>query len=451
MKKLFIFGIGPLPFEPSEYNHSGGIRTWYIVQQLLKQFQPEEIDLYLLHAGLNEETNKQTAVEKRSHNGLEYTVIPESQAHQEYLSGIFAQQTYDALITVTTYPSYFVSKAANRTAPWWVDLHGDLLMEAQSKAYTANDNMYVQSFVDMQKQILLKADYISTCSDRQTYATIGELGILGRLTKENEGIPMVHTIPIVFVETDLKRRPVEDGLFRVLSIGGYNTWVDVETMFFGMEEAMRKNDAIRFISTGGGIPGHNMQTYEELLQRISHSPFKDRFDMRGYVSGEEVDELLQTCDLGINADRYNYEGVIGGRNRIHTYISYQLPVLTTTVAETPAQLAQQDVLFTYHAEDHMAFADQVLTAARLKQTDQQQLKDRAAEALRLAKSYYSSSEGIQALIRWSQNPTKTFKEESAQGSEFVARPSRADKAFLLDVVHFGYGNAIRRLFGGRVR
>lgn len=446
MKKILLFGIGPLPFEDAAYNHSGGNRTWYIYQQLSHNTDCA-IDLYLLDT-----TSRGKTIERHLHEAsqIEYFSIPEPLLHEDILESVVANQSYDGIVSVTTYPSYFVSKVVDGSTPWWTDLHGDVLMEAQSKSYVMKDNMYVQTFMVMQQEILAKADMISTCSQRQTYATIGELGMAGRLTKENEGIAMVHTIPILFQdqpEKPLASAATKDAQapFAVLSIGGYNTWVDVQTLFAGLEKAMEQDEHIEFWSTGAGIPGHDMKTYERFEQMVQQSRYRERFHLCGFVDHARVDQLLAQCDIGVNVDRYNYEGVIGGRNRIHTYIAHNLPVISTTVSETPAILAQDNALLSFPVGDTDKFAQQILHAKQLR--SEGSLSSLASHAYDRAREYFARSEGIEQLIQWTQKPIQTAKDadQASKVNRVVVQPSRIDKALLLDIVHFGYSHALKRM------
>src|SRR5690606_18542702 len=123
-------------------------------------------------------------------------------------------------------------------------------------------------FWSRQRTVLRRADKISVSGHKQMYAVIGELGALGRLGYRNAAHNFCSYVPIaadpMFLDIDL---PVTDKVFRgslfpddafaVLWTGGYNTWTDIKALAAALTLAMEQVPRLRFVSTGGAIPGHN--------------------------------------------------------------------------------------------------------------------------------------------------------------------------------------------------
>src|SRR5690606_31459300 len=90
---------------------------------------------------------------------------------------------------------------------------------------------------------------------------------------------------------------------------------------------------IRFLSTGGVIDGHDEKTYPRFQRMVEQSDLRDRFDLRGWVSPEELTEIQRMAHLGINVDLPCYETLIGARNRLTEFMARGIPILTTLCSE----------------------------------------------------------------------------------------------------------------------
>jgi glycosyltransferase involved in cell wall biosynthesis len=441
MKRILIFGMGPLPIDPSSYNHSGGIRTMGFINAIRSVIPVEEIDIVLILPNIMG-VEKEPLPRTKQVQDLEVTEITERDAYDGFIDKRLQNNQYDAVVGVTTFSNYILSQCRYLTVPWWADLHGDFIVEGQSKAYIYKDNTFMYTFVDMLRQIVRTADYFSTCSDRQKYMLIGEMALEHRLSRENEGVDPVHHIPILF---DPEKRPITRSFrtgepLKLLWIGGYNTWADVETLFNGLIFAMEQNPNIQFISTGGAIAGHDDKSYTNFRAAVDACPFADNFTFHGYVSETKLDELMKECHVGLNVDRFNYEGVIGGRNRVNSFTTYGMPVITTPVSEIPAILTEKKLVLSFTPGNAQEFADQILYAYE-HWTECEQMADRAFTFLL---DYCDESRIFSPVVEWVQSPRFTHKPKDAN-PHAPEKLLRKDKQFFADILKFGYKHAILNL------
>jgi hypothetical protein len=214
------------------------------------------------------------------------------------------------------------------------------MAEAQAKASVEGRNWPVAHTWSLLAPVLQAADRISVVSERQRYATIGELGAAGRLTAETCGYEFTAVIPCALVPIDetpprapgpregmVRGRLVPEGAFVVLWSGGFNVWSDVLTLARGLEGAMDREPRLHFVATGGAVPGLDSSTWERFRELVLRSPHRERFHLEGWVTGDRVAGYVEEADLGVLADRMVYEGLLGSKNRVLQWMGAGLPVL----------------------------------------------------------------------------------------------------------------------------
>ncbi len=441
MKKILLVGLSPLPIQDSQYNHAGGIRTWLFIQKIIKIFPAYQLDVHLLHANTFDSSPFQPTFDMGLKNITIHTAS-ENAFHKGYLKQVLSRQQYDAVISINTYPSYFMS-LEEPAQPWWADLQGDPVAEGQCKSFADSDNNHYINAVEMTKSILSHADYFSSCSYRQKLSIIGQLGMVGKLVKENEGIDLVSSIPLAVPPAPLNTYAKNSRFFRIIWIGGYNTWADGSTLFNALYFAFQARENIRFISTGGIIKGHSDYVYSNFLQAVQDSEYANRCELKGYVDNEELDQLLFTSHLGLNIDRFSYEGYLGGRNRINTFTHYGLPTITTATSEIPHELEKIDAVMTYPAGDYHTCAQKIIWAAD-HPNEISDMQKRAQKYL-LEEAY--AEKHYQAFYEWLENPLKSHT-LPLDISASDPPNTRIDKKLMRSILKFGYSNALRAFISG---
>ena len=405
MSRILVLGHGPLPTENELKLFGPGIRTWQFAQPLIED--RHQVTVVCSRIPFVYDAHLPAVVQLKAANADIFSVD-----QGEFELGTFVQDLHDrfnpdCIVAATAYPS-FVASRLRSDRPLWVDFFGDTMAEAQAKARTYHDDGYLRHFRTYLDAAMDRADIFSAVSGPQRFSLIGQLGLHGRLNQYSSGFEFVHTIPCAIEELPepttrslLRSGRLKKDDFAILWSGGYNTWTDVETLFCGLEMAMRSNSRIQFVSTGGQIDGHDEVTYPHFLSLIAASPFRERFIMLGWVLTEDVASYTRECDLGINIDAQTYEAVLGSRNRILQWMGAGLPVLTTETSEITTTVRVGGLGYTFPHQDAPALSDAILQIAD-NATDR---LIRAERALAHVHRHWTFATTTEPLRRWVRAPT----------------------------------------------
>lgn len=404
MSRILLCGLAPLPGENTPKSYGPGIRTWQFAWSLARAGHQVRLlamripDAYDAGGGAQSETMDGVEVERMG----DAEFLQSDRIARELES--FAP---DAVIGATVYGSYALARH-QPPQPFWADQFGDVLAEAQAKATLDHNNAPIAYFWRLLQPILGWADKLSVVSDRQRYAAIGQLGACGRLSLETCGYEFTSVIPCAFipetpktVTTRLRGSLVPEDAFVVLWSGSYNTWSDADTLFRGLELAMRQNPRIHFVSTGGEIPGHDERTYRSLVDQIEGSDLGARCHLAGWVSAHEVPTYWATADLGILCEQPIYEGLLGSKNRIVQWMGWGLPVAYNQVGDLGDLLARERLGLTFrpgHAEELSA---QILWAAE----NAAAIREMAARARAYVGRELTFERTTSDLVAWAKEPS----------------------------------------------
>lgn len=400
MNRILILGIGPLAFASKSKFHSGGNRAWHLAKPLLDL----GFEVILVCFRVTDRNSPIQPLETIHQNGsLTYYEVDERQcfASDTYLREKILKHQPQAMIGACGYPASRAVTVAG-DLPVWADLHGYPLGEAQAKAYHYQEQGYLHHFWNMHREVLRRADRFSVTSERQRMALIGELGTMGRLNGLTFMEPLVTQIAIAWdPDTSYRSRSREkNDRIHVFSSGGYNLWCDIDTLFHGLELAMQRDERVHFISTGGAIDGHDEKTYPRFQKLVEKSPLRDRFQLKGWVSREELYECQNQAHLGINVDLPCYESLIGARNRITEFMAKGIPILTTLASEISQILYYKNMALTVPMQNPQAIANEILLAANYPQ----RMDEMAADARKLFEDQYTFHRTVGELVEWCRNP-----------------------------------------------
>ncbi|MBN1899881.1 glycosyltransferase family 4 protein [Candidatus Sumerlaeota bacterium] len=357
MKVLFL-GSCPLPIEDGIPIQGPGLRTWQLIKPVCDA--GHTVMAFLLRTeGLYEETLNETISSTPYQNLMMYNMSYEAFTNVEQMRKKAEELKPDAIIgAASVLPNYIASQLAD-IAPFWADCFGDPITEIQAKCEIygregcGNELLGVWKYY---RAVLSRADQFSALSDAQNHAIVGQLGMLGRLGFETSGFPLINTIPCGVDTAPPLENPPEPFLrgvkypqdaFVVCFSGSYNTWMDVDYLFEGMEEAMNRLPNFWFLSIGGGTKGYNEKLYQDFCQKVENSPNRERYILCGWVPFKEVPRYYAESTLGVNIDRFSYEGVLGSRNRILQFLAYGLPVISTPLSEISVQLAKRGLIYCF--------------------------------------------------------------------------------------------------------
>jgi GT2 family glycosyltransferase/glycosyltransferase involved in cell wall biosynthesis len=402
VKKVLVIGAAPLPFENARMNFAPGARTWQFARGLAYAGHSVCIAAVRIPGGYD--GGAPLVEEARRENVLIYRLAPRAFHLLGVLDGLVTAYEPDVVVGAATSPSLRAAELS-RGRPLWVDLFGDPMAEAQARATRFTEGDQLTAYRDMLVKVLERGDAFSAVSDRQRYAAIGQLGLVGRLNRHTAGLELVHTVPCCILEPE-DRPPIgeipqevdeiDDRDFVVLWSGGFNTWCDVDTLVKGLEGAMERDRSIRFVSTGGEITGHDDSTYRRFTDHVTRSRFRERFVVKGALSAQEAAAWRARADLGVVTENEFYERVLGSSGRVTSWLESGLPFVCAACSEQGAIVAAEGFGNTYEIGDAKDLARVVVEAAGKREN----LRKRADRARQLALSKWGVLETTEPLRVW---------------------------------------------------
>lgn len=405
MTRVLVGGLCPLPFENTRKSFGPGIRSWQFALSLAQDGHAVRL-LAMKIPGCYDgfDVTNEEEVE-----GVHVVRLSEGAFHD--VQGLRDQiRTFrpDVLVGATIYGSHALARCET-DQPFWADQFGHVMAEAQAKAALDGQNDVLPYFWKMARKVDLRADRLSSVSERQRLAMIGELGALGRLSAETCGYEFGAVIPCAVLPPsppaslpNLRGSRLPADAFVVLWSGSYNVWSDVETLYGGLEIAMREDPTLYFVSTGGAIPGHDEMTYRRLRELVEGSDLRSRFLLEGWIAAEAVAGYWAEADLGVLTERPIYEGTLGSKNRIVQWLGSGLPVAYNRVGDIGDLLDRAGIGLTFDAGDATGLAEKILWASRHRS----ELEAMAERARDYSDAHLSFSATTVELRRWVAHPTR---------------------------------------------
>jgi GT2 family glycosyltransferase/glycosyltransferase involved in cell wall biosynthesis len=403
-KRVVILGHSPLPVENALKNFAPGTRTWHFA------YSARDAECDVLVIGCRISNSYQSGIPAIKHEtiqNIEYYSVSETVfSDLDWMQDTISKFQPDCIVGVNTFPASIVSNL-NLEIPFWADLNGSVMVEAQAKANLYDDDSYLNHFFKMESKILDKADIFSAVSEAQGFAIIGELGIWGRLNKNTMGYRFIRVLPntaepqrFEHSKNVFRGKYIKNDDFVILYSGGYNTWTDITTMFHGIEKAMAQNPKIVFVSTGGQITGHDDITYKRFQQLIVNSQFKDRFHLFGWVPFEDLPNYYLESDLAINSDRYCYEAIIGARTRILDWIRVPLPYISTPLSEITRYMVKKGLAYSFEQGSARDLANKLVKLAE----SQDELKNMKKLLTKALAEEFTAEHIFREFREWLSNP-----------------------------------------------
>jgi len=412
MSRILVIGTGPMMSDEVKKLSGHCLRTWHFVKPLLDD--GHSVELCTLNIFLSKGEGPTEFVTELERDGFKYKLLDERWGSLfGYLQSVYEAGQFDCILGINTAPSAWACRL-NTAIPVWADLNGWVMVEAQIKAYSDDDDKFLYHFWVQEKPVIRRADIFSAVSMPQLYALYGELATIGRLNKYTYDYKFVHHIPNAISpetvekaqeiqksnERFLRGKIVKEDAFIILWSGGYNNWVDVNTLFKGLEGAIRENRNIHFVSTGGEIPKHAEEPYREFQSLVEQSQYKDNFHLLGWIEGKYIPLCYTEADIGINVDSFNNETIFGARNRITNMMVYSLPIITTLGSEISYDLKNNNVGITFEIGNWNELKEKLLYYSNRKE----ELRQIGMRGKDFAIENYSYGDTIKAVREWAKKP-----------------------------------------------
>ncbi len=364
-KRVFLVGSGPLPVQDPDELGFPALRARQFLIALLEA--GHEVAMAALVSGGTDDAGgrpwrrqleQPTAMGARK---LHYHPV----RHDEpgaFLSLRDLRHEFEPDVVVSAGPFAPMAGGARAAGaePLWIDVPGDPMSEAQLRAFRSGSHDPVHRYRQVLSLAVTRGDMFSVISSSQRAVLIGALGLAGRLTAREMGSELVHVVP-PSLEGLYRDCPPEtpqtllSGIapddFSVLFCGGYNTWLDDQTLLKGLLKAMDTDEHIHLVSTGGALNNHHEGAYQRFRKLAERSKHARRFHFLGWVPTRHLAAIYQACDLAVNMDMPCYEAEFGSRTRLLDAMERGLPAASTVTCDLTRELREVEGFFPLQVGD----------------------------------------------------------------------------------------------------
>jgi len=417
MARLLVAGIGPLPPEQPGRLFAPGLRIWGIARELARAGHAVrlvrgrfgdgaagEAALFDLEPAAGAPRGPAELPPMRTRRVAEGG-WPQLLAHEA------TQFNATAAVGSTDVMNHALA-ATGLPLPIWMDYFGDPMAERQMLALAHGSDQGLADQWALVAPALARADRLSGCSREQCAALRGQLAAVGRLGRLTATEPLVHEIPPWIepvgdyvggarpAERLLRGVVIPEDSFLVVQTGGFNTWLDVKSLFSTLERVMADEPRLHFAATGGPIAGHHESGFEWFQAAVGASPHADRFHLLGWRPLADVPRLLAEADLAINFDLPCIEGRHGTRNRLLDWLLAELPVISTPGCELAEELGQAGyLLLTPHGA-----ADRAAAAIRKVMAGAEEFRQAATRGAHYLREVHAPERCLAPLLAWAAEP-----------------------------------------------
>lgn len=430
MTKVLVIGYNPPHLVANVKIEAAHYRTWQFLQPLL-----DDGHTICLCAGTRDEVARMDDVPAAWRGQLQYCPIAFGRGDwTRALQAAHDSFQPDCVVAINFSHCLYATKLRTQ-APIWMEIYGDMLTIMQAAYYRQQSDRGLDTQIAFLSEVLHKGDVFSGCGQAQCHMLVGELAMAGRLNRHTFGYEFTRTIlpgsPPRLAADALRRSGrqfltqfrVADEDFVVLWCGGYNTWTDVDTLFGGLEAAMRANPRIHYVSVGASTYSAPDNVYDRFVSMASSSPHADRYHLLGWRPWGEMADYYRESDVGINIDALHYETIFGTRTRLVEMIAAGLPVVTSLGAELSYLLRDAGVALSFQVGDGAELTSALVRLA----ADGELARQMAGSALCYAEHNLSFATTTQPLRDWVVAPALApdrqprSPQEALRSAEYRAR------------------------------
>jgi glycosyltransferase involved in cell wall biosynthesis len=420
MGKVFLIGAGPLPSEDPRQMGFPALRTRQFLLPMLAAGHDVTLATLVDGRGQDAPDGVQDRTARTPRGDRPYrsvAVRADVPGRFLMLRDLRRDTAPDVVVTAGPFLPMAAGARAAGDEPLWVDVPGDPMSEAQARSYRSGSTDPIHRYREMLGWALARGDRFSVISRAQRGPLIGALGLAGRMTAEAMGHELVHVQPgsVEALDDDLGAAgAAPEGLdalpadaFVVLFCGGYNTWLDDDTMLQGLLRAMDRDPSIRFVSTGGALRGHEEGTYHRFSGRAAGSAHAARFHFLGWVPTRALPAVFARAQLALFCDLPCYEAEFGARTRILEALERGVPVAATDSCDLTHELSGCALFHPLREGDAEDVARRLVDLAGAHRSGTTTSSQRDLRPWSLLRERYSLEATTQPLLRWIDSPSRS--------------------------------------------
>ncbi len=336
---VLIVGAGPLPNPDVNLTCSYQLRTAKLAQHLTGR----GLEMRLVAVDLLRSPEGWFSTARSSLVGR-YKLVPQDDAGRATLGAIIDEYRPRSILAISA-PAAAMVCSLDPAVPIWADMPGWLMPEAQLKAATSGNDGDVEVYAQLESTVMRRADKVSVVCDNQEHVTLGELGLLGRLSRRNLGYRFLHVLPSLALDwrelfpppgngvTGASDPALPDDAIVLLWSGSFNVWTDIERVFALLEGLMERMPRLHFVATGRRVPTYNDSICDHIEGLIEEAPFRDRCHLLPWLPFPDAIDWFRRADMGLCIDGENLEVPHGSRTRIVDMLAHGLPAAATVGTE----------------------------------------------------------------------------------------------------------------------
>jgi glycosyltransferase involved in cell wall biosynthesis len=449
MTKTLLIGYNPPQIVPKVKIEAAHYRTWQFLEPLL-----DDGHEVCLCAGTRDEVASRDDVPSAWRERITYHPIAfGAEGWAKQMQAVHDSFQPQCVVAVNFSHCLYATKLKT-VVPLWMEVYGDALTITQASVYRMHSDRGLATQISFMREVLRRGDVFSGCGRAQCHMMIGELAMAGRLNRRTFGYEFTRTIlpgsppkasnqsEAAVVEADstakvdgpirqlLSKQGIGDSDFVVLWCGGYNTWTDVETLFQGLEAAMRCNPRLHYVSVGANTYTAPDNVYDRFVAMAAASPQRDRYHMLGWRPWSEMATYYRESNVGINIDALHYETIFGTRTRLVEMIASGLPVITSLGAELSYLLRDAGVALTFDVGDWEQLGRNLEQMA----ADAELTRSMAAAAYRYAQEDLSFATTTRPLRDWVHNPSVAPDKQGLSRSDHLRGVEHRARSTLRQVI-----------------
>lgn len=363
--KIGLVGMAPLPQKNASPVLFGQLRTWSILRFL--QHHDFDIELFLLSDSAD----------------IDGHII-----HSPHTAQAVSKlcERVDCIVTAGPFLPALILDALDPNIPLFLDWPSDPLADQHAKRLVTEINQSDESIVlEIVHRALRRADAISVISQRQYWAVLGQLLLLGR-----EDTP-IYVVPIAY---DFPEKPIakKKSASAILLSGSLNTWLNIDIILQTIHECPELH-----LHCTGGVVSHNPQA-QDIVYRWKNL-LNERLCLHGWLNSSELNEVLSDANIGVWLDNEGIEPLLGSRTRALFYIWHGVKIIASNTTELAAFLESEGALVQWDLD--VNFKELIERANAID----------IPSAQELCIQYFSPQRIYMPLLNWLNDPKHLLRED----------------------------------------